>query len=285
MNDAELLQEVAAALAATDLAPFVTGGQKLVCTAKRAGKDVIVKVIRIATGPAGEEVLERARREVELLSAVSSEFVVAVLSEVVEIGEPIQAVCWVEEQLDGQDLRDILSPPPWSSESIRVLIEDVAYGLAACHDLDVVHRDLSPGNVRRRASGRFVLLDPGYARHLRLDPITGLYQPGTPGYLTPEHVPGGHPTPASDIFGVGVLAFQFATGALPVDPNVDPAAYYASLRATPVAPPVTSIRPDFDTGLAAVIDRCLDRQPARRFIDAAELIDAMTVLPTSGATT
>ncbi len=284
MNDAELLQEVAAALAATDLAPFVTGGQKLVCTAKLAGQDVIVKIIRIATGPAGDEVLERARREVELLSAVSSEFVVAVLSEVVEIGEPIEAVCWVEEQLDGQDLRDILGPPTWSSTEIRVLIEDVACGLAACHDLDVVHRDLSPGNVRRRASGRFVVLDPGYARHLRLDPITGLYQPGTPGYLTPEHVPGGHPTPASDIFGVGVLAFQVATGALPVDPNVDPAAYYVSLRATPVAPPVTSMRPDLDPDLTAVIDRCLDRQPARRFIDAAELIDAMAALATPGAT-
>jgi serine/threonine-protein kinase len=132
--------------------------------------------------------------------------------------------------------------------------------------------------VRRRASGRFALMDPGFARHLARTALTGVYQPGTPGYLTPEHVPGGHPTQASDVFGVGVLAFQALTGALPVTYSGDDAQYFAQLR-TGQAPPVRSKRPDVPGHLAAVVDSCLQRQPARRYLDAAELLAELEGAP------
>jgi serine/threonine protein kinase len=99
--------------------------------------------------------LERARREVEVLSTVESQFVVAVLSEAVEIGDRLEAVRRVEEQLDGSDLRDLVTTFPWAPLDVWTLIRDVANGLCACHELDVLHRDISRGNVRRRASGRF----------------------------------------------------------------------------------------------------------------------------------
>lgn len=163
----------------------------------------------------------------------------------------------------------------------------MAAGLAACHELDVVHRDLSPGNVRRRSDGRFVLMDPGFARHLTKTALTGVYQPGTYGYMTPEHVPGGHPTPASDVFGVGILAFQALTGGVPVPYRGDEGAYFVQLR-TGQAPSVRSVPADVPNEIAAVVDRCLHRQPARRYLDAQELLEDLPAeghagLPAAGS--
>ena len=272
MEHYELLEEVSAALGTTALAPLRSGGQKLVYRGELEGVPVAVKIVEVPQTPHAEEVIERARREVELLSTVESPFVVRVLSEAVEIGERPEAVCWVEELLDGADLRDAAASFPWAPGEAWALIADVATGLAACHELDVVHRDLSPGNVRQRATGRFVLMDPGFARHLSKAALTGVYQPGTPNYISPEHVPGGHPSPASDVFGLGILAFEALTGSVPVPYAGDDARYYEQLR-TGQAPSLCSRRADLPDDLAAVIDRCLHRQPARRYLDAAELLD------------
>src|SRR5207248_2317702 len=113
--------------------------------------------------------------------------------------------CWVEEFLDGHDVGHLFVET-WTDEDVQRLLLDGAAGLKACHDLDVVHRDVSPGNVRRLTTGRFVIMDPGFAKHLAKTALTGLYQPGTHGFRSPEHVPGGEPTPASDVFCLGILA-------------------------------------------------------------------------------
>lgn len=274
MYDGDLQADVQAALGTSELIPLITGGQKLVFTTELEGIPVVAKVVLVPEGPYADEVLERARREVELLSTVESDYVVRVLSEAIEIGDRPEAVCWVEEFLDGSDLRNLVGTFPWAPSEVWSLLRDVGTGLAACHELDVVHRDLSPGNVRRRADGRFVVMDPGFARHLTKTALTGVYQPGTPGYMTPEHVPGGRPTPASDVFGLGILAFQALTGAGPMPYRGDEAEYYRQLR-TGQAPPVTSVRADVPADLAAVVDRCLQRQPARRYLDAQELLESL----------
>jgi serine/threonine-protein kinase len=274
LDQTEILNEVRAALGTTELEPLRVGGQKMVYKAELEGVSCVVKIVPIPDTAHADEVKERARREVELLSAVESPYVVRVLSEAVEVGDRPEVVCWVEELLDGSDLGDLVSTFPWRPDHVWVLLTDVAQGLSACHELDVVHRDLSPGNVRRRDSGRFVLMDPGFARHLSKTALTGVYQPGTPGYCTPEHVPGGHPTPASDIFGLGILAFQALTGQLPVSYAGDQGAYWDKLRRADV-PAIKTIRTDLPEDLASVVDRCLQRQPARRYLDAAELTEEL----------
>uniref|UniRef100_UPI00130013EE serine/threonine-protein kinase n=1 Tax=Geodermatophilus chilensis TaxID=2035835 RepID=UPI00130013EE len=251
MDHHDLLDEVRAALGTSELTPLLSGGQKLVYRGQLESVPVAVKIVQVPETAHAEQVIERARREVELLSTVESPFVVRVLSEAVEIGDRPEAVCWVEELLDGHDMRDLIGEFPWAPAQVWSLVVDTASGLAACHELDVVHRDLSPGNVRQRASGRFVLMDPGFARHLTKTALTGEYQPGTPGYLSPEHVPGGSPTPASDMFGLGILAFQALTGGLPVVPSGDDAQYFEQLR-TGQAPMVQSQRPDVPDDLAAL---------------------------------
>jgi len=275
MNQDEL-DECFAALGVTDATPLTQGGQKLVFTAGLAGSPVIVKIVALPVGPSGQLVLERAHREVELLAEVSSDFVVSVLSDAIEVGDPTFAVAWVEERLDGVDLAGLLTES-WSDAQVLDLLRDIAGALDACHSLEVVHRDLSPGNVRALPSGRFVLMDPGVARHLRRTAITGHWQPGTPGFRSPEHVPGGSASSASDVFALGALAHVAKSGRFPIDPG-DPQHEYDRRLLHTQAPPIRTLCPETDPQLAQIIDRCLQRQPARRFLDGAELLDAIEAM-------
>lgn len=273
----EFYDEVAKVLGATNLTPLRAGGQKRVFAAKRGSEDVVLKAVEVLP-PRQAEVLERAKREVTLLAKVSSASgrrIVSVRSGLATVGSSVtpSAVGWLEEMLDGEDLRDLLGTP-WSSDEALELVQGVTEALTYLHALEVVHRDLSPGNVRRRGDGTWTLLDPGLARHLAEFSLTGVYQPGTSGYRSPEQVPGGTPDTYSDVYCVGILAFAALTARLPVDPAGAEDAYFRRLvQQQPVQ--VKTLRPDLDDEFAAIVDRCLNRQPARRYLDAAELLDAL----------
>lgn len=265
----QLIADVSAALGFENPQPLTQGGQKLVLKGTLSGAPAVAKIVLLSPGPNGDITLKRAHREVELLSAVDSPRVVKVLTDAVEIGDPPSAVCWAEEWLDGEDLADSLKRT-WGEPEIWTLLGDVSEALSACHDLDVVHRDLSPRNVRAMPEGRFVLMDPGLARHLMKSALTGGFQPGTPGWRSPEHVLGGDPVPASDIFALGILAYYAVTGEFPIDPNGSTGDYDHALK-TQQAPAISSVAPWISSELGQVVDRCLNRQPARRYLDGAEL--------------
>lgn len=270
MGLTELMAAVESALGLSRVQPIGSGGQKIVATADFGGHPAIVKIVLIPPGPNGVMALERAHREVELLAAVESDAVVKVLTDAVEIGDAPDAVCWVEELLEGDDLENHLASK-WDEDAVWVLAEDLATALAACHEQEVVHRDLSPRNIRRLPNGRYVVMDPGLARHLARAAITGYMQPGSFGWMSPEHVPGGRAIPASDVFSIGVLLFCALTAELPVPYAYDDPDYFRRL-AHDQAPSVRTIRPDISDALVRLVDRCLDRQAARRFLDGEELL-------------
>jgi serine/threonine-protein kinase len=282
----EFYDEVATVLGVTNLRPLRPGGQKRVFAAKRGSEDVVLKAVEVLP-PRQAEVLERANREVALLARVSSSSgrrIVSVRSGLASVGDPAapSAVGWLEEMLDGEDLGDLLVGTKWNWREALELVRGMAEALTYLHALEVVHRDLSPGNVRRRGDGTWTLLDPGLARHLAEFSLTGVYQPGTAGFRSPEQVPGGVPDTYSDVYCVGILAFVALTAQWPVDPSGAEDAYFKRLvQQQPV--PVKRLRPDLDDEFAAIIDRCLNRQPARRYLDAAELLDALGKF-TPGAT-
>jgi serine/threonine-protein kinase len=209
LTPGEVIAAVNDALGVDGFAPSGAGGQKLVGPATLSGVPVMVKVVMLPS-PDPEPVLERAMREVEILAEIDSERVVKVLSEAIGVGDGPDAVCWAEELLDGQDLGALLGLN-WGAPAVAGLVRDVAEGLLPFHEREIVHRDLSPGNIRALSSGRFTVMDPGLARHLLKQSLTGIFQPGTAGFRSPEHVPSGRPIPASDIFCVGILAFVAAT--------------------------------------------------------------------------
>jgi serine/threonine-protein kinase len=266
----EALADAATALGLTSVVPVAQGGQKVVARATHGGQPVILKVVMLA-GAADPNAFERCEREVDLLQQLNAPNVVRVLSDMVSLGTGPDAAAWLEEELDGQDLSTLLGSV-WSWQVTEALLADVGAGLDAMHGNHFVHRDLSPANIRRLSTGRWKIMDPGFAKHLKRSSITGLWQPGTEGYKSPEHAgPGGRITPASDMFCLGILAYRALTGQLPIVVGADPADYGRRLRSTQ-APSVRLLRPDLTDDQDNVIDTCLQVQPARRYLNAAELL-------------
>ncbi|QPK83923.1 serine/threonine protein kinase [Corynebacterium qintianiae] len=253
--------------------PLVEGGQKEVYVVRdKAGTTSVLKLIDLGTAhdPAA---LERARREVALLQGISHPNVVSVRSDLTTLGKPPVAVFWLEDFLDGADLR--YTGRISNADDLKTLGRDVAAGLGALHRAKVIHRDLSPGNVQQLASGRYVVLDPGFAKHTLRSGLTVGQQPGTPGFMTPEHLQAysGAPTAASDVFGCCALVYFAATGHPPVPYRGDDHEYRQRLRAADHTP-LGTVRPDLPESLIAVVERGLHQQPARRYRNGNALCQA-----------
>lgn len=257
----------------TSVQMFAQGGQKVVCRAKRATDGVVLKVVLLsaATDPMA---LERCRREVALLRDLDAENIVRVLTDLALLGGGPDATAWLEEELDGDDLRNLLGRT-WAWPEVRDMLLGVAAGLDAMHDHGYVHRDLSAGNVRRTSAGIWKVMDPGLAKHLNRSSITGLWQPGTLGFMSPEHaVPGGRVTPASDVFCLGILAYLCLVGDVPIPFTGDINDYRRRLL-TPTPISLAAARPGLPNEVVDLLDQALNVQPARRFLDAGELLTAV----------
>lgn len=268
-----LVQEAFTLLGVTEVAELKPGAQKDVRLVDRRGETFVMKVI--ALGSSAPEALQRAEREVELLASLRSPHVVQVASDLVRLRDPVVGAAWLEEYLDGQDLSSELGSV-WSWEETAKLGLHVARGLAAGHLKGVVHRDLSANNVRHLTDGSYKVMDFGFARHTLLSGITVAGQPGTPGFASPEHLHSysGAPTPASDIYCVGILMFAALTGDVPVPWKGDDADYVARLSAGTI-PDLATLRPDLTAPQLALVNRCLHRQPARRYLNGSRLANAI----------
>jgi eukaryotic-like serine/threonine-protein kinase len=273
--DAALIAEACTALNVVDSGAIgAPGGQKAVRRVDRSGEQLVLKVVALtATSPT---TLTRAEREVELLKSLDSPHVVKVVSDLAALGNPPHGATWLEEFLDGDDLSKLLASP-WSWSDAARLGYEVALGLAAAHAEGVIHRDLSPNNVRRVSSGAYKVMDFGFARHTLRTGITGTGQPGTYGYHTPEHLNAysGVPMPSSDVFGVGILMYQALTGKIPIPYHGDDADYARRLQRAEVVADIGAERPDLDVDEQAILRRMLHAQPARRFRNGRKLADAL----------
>jgi hypothetical protein len=271
-----IFADLESALGVTELVPLAQGGQKFVLRCLRSGREAAAKVILAPPGPEVQRALRKALRETGILAAVDSPRVVRVLSDVavLDFGRGVPyGVAWLEELLDGADL-DTRLGPPWVPGRAARLVVHLAQALAAFHAQRIVHRDLSPVNVRESADGSFTLMDPGLARRLEEQEHSAPGGFGTPGYWSPEHPVHGAVCPASDVFGLGILAYRALTGRLPIDPAEADGRYPARLDRCEV-PPTRSLRADVPPPLGRIVDRCLRRRPEDRFADGQALLDEL----------
>lgn len=267
-----MIQQALKMLSAEAVRPLRPGGQKTVLLVNHKRRPAVLKVISV--GDSRPDALQRARREIGLLTGIDSQYLVHAISPLVELGAGPEGVAWLEVYLPGTDLSELVGPLwPWAETSR--MAHDVASGLHELHSRHIVHRDLSANNIRQVDAGPYVVMDPGYARHLLRSRLTFGGQPGTYGYFSPEHLHGysGAPTPASDVFCLGILMFQCLSGHLPI-PVTDEYAYLQRLRKAQVDD-LYALRPDLTSDQIGFVHHCLHPQSARRPRTASQVLNEL----------
>jgi serine/threonine protein kinase len=249
-------------------------------TDERLGRQVALKVITVA-GTTDAESRERLRarffREARSAAALPHHPNVV---PVYDYGsdEALGLDYLVMELLRGSDLASRLATsgiPPLSL-SLRILVE-AARGLAVGHRQGLIHRDVKPGNIflARDANDEIQVrvVDFGIAKLADEDTAAQLTQDGraphSPAYASPEQLRGlGQLTPASDVFGLGAVAFQLVTGERPFDESDR----NRMSLGMPVEPPaIRQLNPALPGTVEAVILRALEFDPLKRYPDAAAM--------------
>jgi eukaryotic-like serine/threonine-protein kinase len=256
------------------------------------GRNVAIKVVNesLAGSP---ELLRRFEQEARIAGSLNHPHIVAVYDFGTHEGAPYV----VTELLEGESLRRRLDRGRIPVATALDWGAQLAQGLAAAHRRGVVHRDVKPDNIFVGPGGQVKLLDFGIAKLLedaRAGPH-GLLEPtvapkgdatrtgsviGTPGYMSPEQVRGEPLDARSDIFSLGAVLHEMLSGqrAFPGAGVVESG--YAILNADPPSLPA-SVPP----AVGQVVQRCLEKDPERRFQTAADLGFALEVVrnPTASA--
>ncbi len=158
------------------------------------------------------------------------------------------------------------------------VLDAILSGLAQAHEHEIVHRDLKPENVMRDERGTVKIADFGIATaydelaNANLTPLGEFV--GAPGYVSPEQVLGRKATTASDLYSVGVIAFELFTGTVPFAEAGAGSTLLVS-KVNKRAPSLSSLRPDLDKRFVDWVDRLLEREPGRRRDDAATAREAL----------
>ena len=231
------------------------GGTVWSAVDEKLNQEVALKIINRGGDP------ERWRREVALARRISHPNVCRVF----DLGET-ETLRWVSMALvRGNSLRQTLQRGQLDSNHRYRLMEQMVAGVAAIHTAGVIHRDIKPENIIVDGGGNAIIVDFGIARepnseskHTHTGAIVG-----TPGYMAPEQALGQAVDRRTDVFALGKVLHELATGVVP-KPFGDTQLERPSRAKEPVSEP---IRPPWDR----VISRCLAFDPDDRFRSAVEI--------------
>ena len=180
----------------------------------------------------------------------------------------------VMNYVEGEDLAarmERLSPMP-ESEIVSVAAQ-ICRALECAHDHQVIHRDLKPSNIRIDNYGTVLVLDFGIARAraiaLKTKTAAG-ERLGTPLYMSPEQVRGATADARSDIYSLGILMFEMATGSNPFDGESPHAVYMKQLNEVP--PPVSKLNSAFSEKFSRLVERLLEKEPEKRIQSASHVL-------------
>ena len=244
----------------------------------RLGREVAIKVLpeAVASNP---ERLERFQREARAIAALNHPNIVTIHSV-----EHIDGVHFLTMELvSGRPLDRLLEDGLLSIDRVMAISVAIAEALAAAHEKGVVHRDLKPANVAVTSTGRVKVLDFGLAKMQATGLSTGESATnllteagtvmGTPAYMSPEQVSGRDVDHRSDIFSLGVLLYEMATGVRPFRGRTSAEVASAILRDDPA--PVSDLRGSVPGHVSSVISRCLDKNVTTRVPSMAEIAQAL----------
>ena len=258
------------------------GGMATVHLARdvKHGRTVAVKVLRpeLAQAMGGDRFL----REINIAAKLQSPHILPLL----DSGEADGLLFYVMPYVEGDSLRGLIAKQGAlaPSDAMR-LLRDVVDGVAHAHRQGIVHRDIKPDNVMV-ADRHALVVDFGVAKALSdasaHHDLTSIgISLGTPAYMAPEQAAA---DPAidhrADIYSVGALAYEMLTGKPPFV-GTPQAIIAAQIAQMPV--PLLDVRPDLPPAVAQIVMRCLEKDPARRYQSADELLAAIESLVTPSA--
>jgi serine/threonine protein kinase len=186
------------------------------------------------------------------------------------------------ELIDGSTLHDLRVRGEVPAARAVAVIASAARALAAVHEAGIVHRDVKPANLLIERSGRVRLLDFGVAKDMQASPSRSGAIAGTPHYLAPEQAQAVTTTPATDVWGLGVVLYSLLTGTMPFDSPSLRDLIFQIVASVPRSP--RSLNPALDAATEAIVLRCLEKAPHERYPTGAALAAALeAVLPGSVA--
>jgi serine/threonine-protein kinase len=236
---------------------------------------VAVKVPRFELGKWEVSMLvQRFLREARAAAQIRHPNVCPIYDADEQDGVPFVVMAFVEGRSLAERLRQV-SRFSAIADAVR-LVRQVALGLKAVHAHGIVHRDLKPANILLDSDGQPLLTDFGLARPEHDAQRMTLHGAvlGTPGYMSPEQAAGESERvgPSTDIYSLSVVLYNVLTGSLPFRGSAI-TVLTKVLNETPPAP--SSLRPDIDRALEAIILKGMARRTHDRYQSAQELIDAI----------
>ena len=260
------------------LSQLGAGGMGVVYRARDEvlNRDVALKLL--APGAIDKVGRDHLLREAQTASSLSHPSICTIH----QVGQSGDDFYVVMELIEGKSLSDLITLTGLSMDTVARYGTQIADALAHAHDRGIAHRDLKGSNVMVTAEGRVKVLDFGLATRIEREEISELtlsYEAlesklvGTLPYMAPEILRGQKGDHLSDIWALGVLLYEAAGGRLPFRGNTGFEVSSAILREPP--PPLP---PSVPYGLAAVIQRCLMKEPPERYQRASEVRAALEAL-------
>jgi serine/threonine-protein kinase len=193
----------------------------------------------------------------------------------------------VMELIEGRTLASIIGTGRLRETSVLRYGAQIASGVAHAHERQIVHRDLKAGNVMIAVDDRAKVLDFGIARPLDAAGVreaTTVAGPidgggalaGTLPYLAPELLRGEPPSPRSDVWALGILLYEMATGRRPFTGRTG-----VELTSAILTSPVPVMLENTSFGLRSIVQRCLEKEPGARYADAGQVAAALQALDSS----
>jgi serine/threonine-protein kinase len=235
-------------------------------------RDVVLKIPdKMMVGDPAQ--YERFQRELEVLNTLNHPAILHGLGS----GQYNRIPYLATELIKGRSLRDMIATSaPLPPDQAVPLMRKIAEGMAYCHDHGVVHRDLKPENILVTDEGQPVIMDFGLALTKGSHRVTYANlsaTAGTPDYMAPEQIEGQRGDPRTDLYALGTMFYEVLSGTLPFSADNNFAVMQLHLNG--VAPRLDKVQPAVSPELAAIVAKCLQRQPDDRYSDLHAFIAAL----------
>ncbi len=259
------------------IAPYILGqeigrgGMSIVYAARetRTGQEVALKLLTLPDSLTPEEariLIARFEREARTIARLSHPNIVGIYEIGIQEGRHFLAM----EYLRGQTLREQRMQESLTPGEVYFILTQIAGALDAVHEAGIVHRDIKPSNIMLLPDGTAKLLDFGIARPQDETTLTSAGDiVGSPSYMAPEQVKGEPGTAATDLWALGVLAYEMLAGHPPFNGQSVANLLYQVTNESPARTPGLPI------AVQKVLRRALDKRPERRYPTARAFVQAL----------